>query len=205
MTDHFVKVVGIGWAKTGTTTLGTCLKRLGFNHCTQRLDLVPALASGDLSPIKDVASQYESFEDWPWLLLFREFDEWFPGSRFILTTRNAESWLRSYKNMLKGEGRRASAQMNETRRILYGLPFPDVSDSQLIDRYNDHERQVREHFGDRPASLLAVNWRDGDGWKELCGFLGLPIPDEPFPHSNQGTYGPARRSLSRLGRWAHAK
>lgn len=199
--DHGVKVVGVGWAKTGTTTLGTCLKRLGLNHCTQRLDLVPALASADLSPIKDVASQYESFEDWPWLLLFRELDEWFPSSRFVLTTRAAESWLRSYKNMLKGEGHRASAQKNETRRILYGLPFPNVSDRQLIDRYTDHERQVREYFEDRAESLLVVNWQDGDGWKQLCAFLELPVPDEPFPHSNQGTYGRTRPAFT----WLHGR
>ena len=34
------KVFGIGWAKTGTTTLGTCFKLLGYHHQGQRLDLV---------------------------------------------------------------------------------------------------------------------------------------------------------------------
>ena len=31
------KVFGIGWAKTGTTTLGRCLEILGYNHQTQKL------------------------------------------------------------------------------------------------------------------------------------------------------------------------
>ena len=26
----------------------------------------------------------------------------------------------------------------------------------------------------------------GDGWKQLCGFLDLPVPPHPFPHINPG-------------------
>ncbi|WP_143044292.1 sulfotransferase [Nonomuraea jiangxiensis] len=25
----------------------------------------------------------------------------------------------------------------------------------------------------------------GDGWEPLCAFLGLPVPDEPFPQVNE--------------------
>jgi hypothetical protein len=38
--------------------------------------------------------------------------------------------------------------------------------------------------------LLVFDLPRGDGWEELCAFLGHPIPDEPFPHAN-------RASLSR--------
>ena len=34
------KVFGVGWAKTGTTTLGECFKILGFDHQSQNLELV---------------------------------------------------------------------------------------------------------------------------------------------------------------------
>ncbi|MEX2525620.1 MAG: sulfotransferase [Gammaproteobacteria bacterium] len=33
-----------------------------------------------------------------------------------------------------------------------------------------------------PERLL--EWRAGDGWEPLCRALGLPVPDEPFPHAN---------------------
>jgi hypothetical protein len=26
----------------------------------------------------------------------------------------------------------------------------------------------------------------GDGWEKLCGFLGMPVPDAPFPHEHPG-------------------
>jgi len=33
-----------------------------------------------------------------------------------------------------------------------------------------------------PAGLL--EWQPGDGWEPLAVALGVPIPDEPFPHAN---------------------
>jgi hypothetical protein len=181
------KVFGIGWAKTGTTTLGVCLKRLGFRHQGQDLSLVHDLQRGDLSRILDIATRHQVFEDWPWLLLFRELDTHFPGSRFILTTRDPERWLQSYRNMLRGQGL-ASEGMNEIRSILYGLPFPDVTDGQLLDRYRRHQREVLAYFDGRSSDLLVVDWEAGDGWPQLCGFLGMDIPDRPFPHANRGRY-----------------
>jgi hypothetical protein len=31
-----------------------------------------------------------------------------------------------------------------------------------------------------------VEWQPGDGWEPLCERLGIPQPDEPFPHENTG-------------------
>ena len=98
------KVFGIGWAKTGTKTLGECLRVLGYRHCSQRLDLVDCLYNGNLERIVDEARRFDSVEDWPWTLLYREMDAAFPGSRFILTIRNENRWLRSYLNMLEQIG-----------------------------------------------------------------------------------------------------
>ena len=29
-----------------------------------------------------------------------------------------------------------------------------------------------------------VEWQPGDGWEPICNALGLPVPDEPYPHVN---------------------
>jgi hypothetical protein len=181
------KVFGIGWAKTGTTTLGKCFQILGFDHQSQRLDLVSDLKDNDLSRIKSIAAQKESFEDWPWIILFKELDELFHGSKFVLTTRDEERWLKSYRNMLESQ-ENASEELNEVRRILYDLPFPNVTDKELLERYRSHNREVVKYFSDRPDTLLVVNWEEGDGWDELCNFLGLSVPAGPFPHANKGRY-----------------
>jgi len=181
------KVFGIGWAKTGTTTLGKCFKILGYVHQGQRLDLVHHLETGNLEPILALARQCESFEDWPWIVLYKQLDLEFPGSKFILTQREAARWITSYQNMLKHQGE-ANEELNRIRRTLYGLPFPFVSADGLMHRYEKHNAEVLDYFRDRPGTLLTVNWEKGDGWLALCNFLEKPVPDIPFPHENKGKY-----------------
>lgn len=36
-----------------------------------------------------------------------------------------------------------------------------------------------------PKDKLLV-YMCSDGWSPLCKFLGIPVPDEPFPHKNKG-------------------
>jgi hypothetical protein len=88
-------------------------------------------------------------------------------------------------------------QLIRIRRILYGLPFPDVTPEDLIERYTRHNQEVMDYFQDRPQSLLVVDWENGDGWQELCGFLGREIPREPFPHANKGHYARQNKESGR--------
>jgi hypothetical protein len=46
--------------------------------------------------------------------------------------------------------------------------------------FEAHNARVRNEV--TPGRLLA--WRVGDGWAPLCDALGVPVPDEPFPHTN---------------------
>ena len=190
------KIFGVGWAKTGTTTLGQCFQILGYDHQTQDLALVKDVELGDFSRIVNCVEQHETFEDWPWIILYRELDEAFPGSRFVLTKRDTDQWIQSYKNMLLNLGD-ASEELNEIRRILYGLPFPEVTELELMERYEAHNVAVESYFADRPDDLLIVDWGQGDGWTPLCDFLGVEVPVVPFPHENQGKYR-KRSMLDRL-------
>lgn len=197
------KIFGIGWAKTGTTTLGKCFEILGYNHQTQKLDLVKDIETGDLSRIMALASNKDTFEDWPWIILYKELDNAFPGSKFILTRRDPEKWVKSYQNMLNSQGE-AAEELNKIRRILYGLPFPHVTEAQLIERYNKHNADVQDYFRDRPGILFVTDWSKSDGWGPLCKFLEKEIPSKPFPHANQGNYSKLfskQRILNTLKQW----
>ena len=194
------KIFGIGWAKTGTTTLGACFRIFGYNHQSQDLSLVPAIGRGDVSQAISVARGKDSFEDWPWIVLYQELDRAFPGSKFILTRRDSASWLKSYTNMLANQDE-ASVEMNEIRRILYGLPFPNVTPDALVARYEQHNLAVQTYFRGRAETLLVVDWSANDGWRELCSFLGRLVPSDPFPHANRGIYQ-SRRLLEPLVRKA---
>jgi hypothetical protein len=181
------KVFGIGWAKTGTKTLGACFKQLGYKHQSRRLDLVLDISKGDITKAISLAQKKESFEDWPWIILYKELDRYFPNSKFILTIREKNNWIRSYRNLLVSEGK-PTKKILEIRRFLYELPFPQVTDEQLINRYMRHNKEVNQYFKYRQNQLLIVDWEKGHGWKELCDFLGVNIPKKDFPHANRGKY-----------------
>lgn len=175
-----MKVFGIGLNKTGTTTLGVCLQHFGYRHASSNLELTLAVGRGDLEPVMGFVERYDSFEDWPWPLVFRELDARFPGSRFVLTTRrDAQTWLRSLRNhaLLTGP--------TEFRRIAYGFAMPDDDPAAHIAVYERHNKAVRDHFRDRPGDLLEICWETGSGWQELADFLGHEAPDLPVPHTNR--------------------
>lgn len=35
-----------------------------------------------------------------------------------------------------------------------------------------------------PERLLVLSLEQGFGWDEICGFLGQPVPNEPYPRIN---------------------
>lgn len=191
-----MKVFGIGWAKTGTTTLGSCLEILGYRHQGQDLDLVYDVRDGNLKRIFSIVDRFDVFEDWPWVLLYEELDRRYPGSRFILTVRDTEKWWRSYQNHINTRG--ARSDIREIRRIIYGFD-ENLQDKQAyVERYEGHNAAVLRYFAGRPNDLLILDWEKGHGWPELCRFLGKKEPKQPLPHANAGTYRPWHMRLRAL-------
>lgn len=192
------KVFGVGWAKTGTTSLGRALEILGYSHIGQRMDLVEDLMKGNDRRLWEMTKTADAFEDWPWILLYRQLYERYPTAKFILTCREEQSWLGSYRAMLD-----RGVRNHQIRRFIYGFDVAQASDETLLSRVRSHNEAVRGFFADKPGQLLVVNWGMGDGWPELCGFLGKPIPESDFPHENKRPQRPSssvfRRVLRRIG------
>jgi len=96
--------------------------------------------------------------------------------KLILTTRfNTYTWI----NSVMGWDR--SHEFSEgiiTQRLkMYGSSRPEQYWMYI---YNHHLRTCS-----KLPNCLVVCWENGDGWKELCEFLNVPIPDVPFPHLNK--------------------
>ncbi len=59
--------------------------------------------------------------------------------------------------------------------------FEDHTDrDSAISAYRRNNEKVRETVP--PERLLVFNV--ADGWEPLCAFLGVPVPDTPFPRSH---------------------
>lgn len=176
------KVFGIGMFKTGTTSLGHALQKLGYRTLNgpwwpKEVMLAdswyqhPEEWDGYRGVIRTMTESFDAFQDYPWMFCFEMCHEWYPDAKFILTSRDSKSVAESDIRMWRRHGA-ADGQ----------IPSPQA----FIDRYENQYRRVVEFFSDKPGSLLIVNFEEGDGWNEICGFLNKPIPDEAFPHANKG-------------------
>ncbi len=187
--DNRPRVFCVGWHKTGTSTLGLALIELGYSVLGCRLDMIHPLRRGDISEVIDLAGQFDALQDVPWAALYRDLDERFPGSRFILTERDDQSWLKS--------ARRHFADTHvPLHEWLYGEGRLIGNEERYLERYLRHNWEVRDYFRDRPEDLLVMNLAAGDGWNSLCEFLGHPVPSRDFPHANKGPH--SYNALDRL-------
>jgi hypothetical protein len=184
------KVFGIGLQKTGTTSLGKALSILGYRvqgyflvnqpgNPKKHLHIDEPITQEKLAAaVIPIAEQYDAFEDNPWCVLYHELDVAFPGSKFILTRRDPQTWINS---MTRHFGDRRTP-MSE---FLYGPDTPALgNESVYVDRYLRHNADVLNYFAGRPDDLLVIDLEQA-GWEPLCKFLGRPVPMfRSFPHRN---------------------
>ncbi len=162
----------LGFSKTGTSSLNKAFSILGYRNVHWlRASLKPK--QGWIEYIKK--SPFDAFSDSPMYYpnLFKEIDKAFPDSKFILTAREPESLVRSWKNYF----------------VISPWSIDNDEDKiTIIKMYNDHKKNVIEYFKDRPNDLLIIDIIGGDGWNKLCKFLNKPIPKMPFPHKRISQY-----------------
>lgn len=134
-----------------------------------------------------VVQQHDSFEDWPFPLVYRYLDVKYPGSKFILTTRSApERWLRSLKaHALCTVPPDPSRGIVSLRSLAYGFEYPHQNEEAHLCFYRHHNAAVREYFRGRPDQLLEVCWERDASWGSLCAFLGHAEPSLGFPHERR--------------------
>ena len=175
------KVFGVGFHKTGTTSLAAALKRLGY-RVTGPNGIDDDLIAERAWPLaQELVGRYDAFQDNPWPILFRELDAAYPESRFILTIRDTDAWVAS---TVRHFGRSTTPM----RAWIYGVGYPEGNEATYRTRYEQHNRDVIAHFAERPQDLLVLRVTEGEGWEALCPFLGADVPEAPFPRENTASY-----------------
>jgi hypothetical protein len=198
-----VKVFGIGLGRTGTTSLTRALEILGYRakHCPRfYLD-----AEGQLCVGPEQIEEYQALTDEPIALIYKTLDRRYPGSRFILTVREMESWLTSRENnsraMAPWWAKNPAVPVLHT--ALFGAAaFERASYARAYRRYVD---DVHAYFRNRPDDLLVMDICGGEGWEKLCPFLGKPVPEVDFPRRNvfsESDYASILRGLNERSRSA---
>lgn len=192
-----LKVIGAGVGRTGTYSLKLAINQLGFGPChhmeeviinmPRQLPLWQAAAAGnpDWQAIYD---GYPAAVDWPTAGFHRELYAANPTARFILTHRNPDRWVESflatiYKLLSTSdqapEPMRPWLAMAAAVITKTGFP-PGLDADRLRAAFEAHIAAVKATI---PASQLLV-YEVKEGWEPLCAFLGVPVPDGPFPRTN---------------------
>jgi hypothetical protein len=169
-----LKVFGIGLSKTGTTSLHIALQILGLSSVHY------PVTWGEID-------QYDAASDITVASRFKELDELYPDSKFVLTVRDLNQWLESCQNHFTYFTPERFFPKNrdfylKQRVKTYGTKNYDQVLFQ--EAYEKHIYDVQNYFARRPQDLLIMNIANGDGWEELCSFLQLSTPKQPFPHKN---------------------
>ena len=187
-----LKIIGSGFGRTGTMSTKMALEALGFGPCHHMVEVMsrPESVDGWAAAIegRDVdldglVAGFRSAVDFPSCAVWSRLADRYPDAKVLLTVRSPESWWTSFEATIgpridatdQGEGQSMMTAIRE--RVFGGRP---------LDR--DHAVAVFEaHNADvvrrTPAERLLV-YEVGSGWEPLCAFLGVPVPDEPFPRSN---------------------
>ena len=171
------KVFCAGWLKTGTTSFGWAMRRLGYHHCGWDPDVWRWYRDGDVERVVRHARAFDSFDDLPWnkLPLIERLATEFPESRFVLLEREESSWAESYRKHVAREG------------------GGDADTDAALDLFRHRRRVIGDLFAGTPERLLLMRVVEGEGYERLCPFLGLPVLDEPFPHVNRASAASAAK------------
>ncbi|GLY30396.1 sulfotransferase family protein [Kineosporia sp. NBRC 101731] len=204
-------VIGVGFGRTGTTTLKQALEILGLGptyHTREIFQDPDRLAHWEAALAGDrdwdrVFEGYRSTVDWPGAAFWAELVEYYPDAKVILTVRDPRRWHRSSMRTIFLVYRRDLPSRLLVRLIRVPLRFAD----RRLRSFNEtYDGIFRRHFADGPIHdedyavevfekhLAAVReavpaerllvYRVEEGWPTLCKFLGIGIPVRTFPHAN---------------------
>ena len=180
---HDGKVFGLGLSKTGVTSLREALRILGWRRtAAMGLDFYPRVLDSALPTTRALRTYFAEVDastDLPYALFAPELLRAFPSAAFVLTTRELQPWWQSVQRQLAAPYP-ADHPIGRTRTLAYGQPAPHARLYQR--RFVAHALEVLRVV---PCErLLLLDLVDGttEGWQRLAPFLGVPLPDVPFPH-----------------------
>lgn len=205
-----LEVIGAGYGRTGTWSTFAALNRLGYPcyHMQEvilnkdnksHLDFWRRVANtppGTQHNWETAFAKYRATVDNPACCVWQELMQAYPEAKVLLTLhpRGPEAWYEStidtiyftenvwqFKVLewLTPFGRKFG---DMSRKLIWTRMLRGTMDdkARAVARYKAHIEEVRAAV---PPERLLV-FEVSQGWQPLCDFLGVPVPDEPFPNLN---------------------
>ncbi|WDK19617.1 hypothetical protein CGRA01v4_10904 [Colletotrichum graminicola] len=207
-----MKVLCLGLGRTGTASLRSALKQLGFEDTYHMMSASVENPPDCLLWSEALAAKYDNTGqtfgkdkwdallghcqavcDWPAASFASELVAAYPEAKVILTTRDVDNWFISTK---------ATVDWRVNDGFLRALSYVDWASSMyhpMLWKYwnsvfmGDFDKNAKGVFlshNERVRSLVPpdrlLEFCMSDGWEPLCKFLECPIPAGPFPHVNEG-------------------
>lgn len=136
--------------------------------------------------------RYDAALDLPGSMFWDDLCRAYPDAKVILTTRDLDSWFLSMHKtifayldsmsvrILQYVGPESIRQDIYMNHLIFNFFCDNDRGSGCRQAYLDHNSRVRDSVpGERLLELTP-----GNGWEPLCGFLGVPIPERPYPKTN---------------------
>ncbi|KAI1923140.1 hypothetical protein LOZ58_003693 [Ophidiomyces ophidiicola] len=205
-----MRVICAGLPRSGTASLREALTRLGFDHTYHMISVLfenPPDAHMWIDAIRAKFDGVGTFEKEQWdqllghcqavcdvppALFIPELVKAYPEAKVIVNIRDFEGWYRSMNATVAPVTARAvlkdPSSFKDPRQHtcfeMSGLIWKNMFGDKF---YEAGEELHREHYA-MVRSLVPeenrLEYNIKEGWGPLCEFLGVPVPDEPFPHLN---------------------
>lgn len=198
-----LRVIGAGFGRTGTLSLKVALEQLGFSKCHHMQEVISsgrqlnawhAICHGADADWDEVFDGYQASVDWPSCAYWEPLHRHYPDSKVILTIRDPDRWYESALETIYPTSNEMPAWMTwiipRLRKTVEFL-FANVWNGTFGGRFEDRQHAIdvfqrnTAHVKEVVPSERLLVFQATDGWEPLCEFLGVPVPEGPYPHINE--------------------
>jgi hypothetical protein len=188
-----LRLIGAGLGRTGTLSLKGALERLGLGPCYHMSELLvdPSraplwVAAAEGQPRwEEIFNGYAATVDYPGCSFWRELARAYPEAKVLLSVRDPDKWFESTQETIFADSMSGMLTGSPLRRFFETTVWKHFGErihdrAFMVEYFKSHSAAVQQEIS---AERLLV-YDVAQGWEPLCGFLGVPVPDVPFPRVN---------------------